>query len=130
MLVAIKQRGGNIKAFATNNTTGFTLLNLALNVAKEGSEIQTDEYSAYKRFNEYYTHKSVKHAVEYVSSEGIHCNSVEGFWSLLKRGIKGQFHFITKKYLQNYIDEFEFRINNIKREDLGMSEVVGRMLGC
>ncbi len=63
-VVAIKKKGGDIKAFATSNTTGFTLVNLALSVAKVGSEFHTDEYSAYKRFNEFYNHKSVKHAIE------------------------------------------------------------------
>jgi transposase-like protein len=128
-VVGIKQRGGVIKAFATHNTTTTTLLNIALNIAKQGSEIQTDEYNAYTKFSEYYKHKKVKHALEYVTADGIHCNGVESFWALLKRGIKGQFHHLSKKYLQNYIDEFEFRYNMKNKQDLGMSEVVGRMLG-
>ena len=127
-VVGIKQKGGVIKAFATHNTTTTTLLNLALRVAKRGSEIHTDEYNAYTKFSEFYKHKKVKHAVEYVTADGIHCNGVESFWALLKRGIKGQFHHLSKKYLQNYIDEFEFRYNHKTQKDLGMSEVVGRML--
>ena len=82
-----------------------------MNVAKEGSEIHTDEYSAYNLFSMFFNHKTCNHSKEYVSSNGIHCNSIEGFWSLLKRGIKGNFHWVSKKYLQNYITEFEYRYN-------------------
>jgi transposase-like protein len=128
-VVAIKQRGGDIKAFATHNTTHVTLINLALKVAKQGSEIQTDEYSAYSRFKEYYTHKTVNHSKEYVSRDGTHCNGVEGFWALLKRGIRGQFHWISKKYLQNYINEFEFRYNKrVLTGEVVFGEVLTRML--
>ncbi len=56
-----------------------------------------------------------------------HCNAVESFWSLLKRGIKGNYHFVSKKYLQNYINEFEFRYNNIENEG-AFGDMLERML--
>lgn len=128
-VVAIKQKGGDIKAFVAHNTTYMTLINLALNVAKKGSEIHTDEYSSYNKFKEHYTHKTVNHSKEYVSADGIHCNGVEGFWALLKRGIKGQFHWLSKKYLQSYINEFEFRYNKrMFKGDMVFVDVLNRML--
>jgi transposase-like protein len=122
-VVAIKQKGGNIKAFATENTTHVTLINLALNVFEKGSEVHTDEYSSYKKFKNYFNHKSVSHEKEYVNADGVHCNGVESFWALLKRGLKGQFHWLSKKHLQAYVTEFEYRYNN--REN---NEVFGDML--
>jgi transposase len=65
--------------------------------------------------------------LEYVSADGIHTNSVEGFWSLLKRGIKGNFHFLTKKYLENYVTKFEYLYNN-RENELVFSDVLGRIL--
>ena len=127
-VVGIKQKGGKIKAFVAHNTTHTTLINLALSIAKRGSEIHTDEYTSYKKFKNYFNHKTVNHSKEYVTSEGIHCNGVEGFWALLKRGIKGQFHWLSKKHLQSYIDEFEFRYNERDNKDV-MGMVIGRMLG-
>jgi hypothetical protein len=54
---------------------------------------------------------------------------VESFWALLKRGIKGQFHHISKKYLQRYINEFEYRFNNrFVDEGVVFNNVVERLL--
>ena len=66
----------------------------------------------YKHIRKFWTHKTVNHSLEYVTKDGIHTNSVEGFWALLKRGIKGNFHWLSKKYLESYVTEFEFRYNN------------------
>lgn len=47
-----------------------------------------------------------------------HTNSIESFWAIFKRGIKGQFHFVSPKYLSNYLDEFSFRFNNKDESDI------------
>jgi len=80
-------------------------------------------------FRLYYKHKTVNHSLEYVSGAGVHCNSIEGFWSLLKRGIKGQFHWISKKYLNKYITEFEYRYNmrNLATE-AAIGDVIKKLL--
>lgn len=126
-VIAFKQKDGDIKAFVANDTTSATLSEIIINNIEAGSELHTDEYNAYKFTRKFWKHKSVNHSVEYVSAEGIHTNSVEGFWSLLKRGIKGNFHFVTKKYLENYVTEFEFRYNNRENEFV-FSDVLNRML--
>lgn len=53
-------------------------------------------------------------------SGNIHTNTIESFWAILKRGIIGQFHKVSKQYLQNYLDEFEYRYNrrNIDTKDV------------
>ena len=88
-VVGIKQKNGDIKAFATNDTKYHTLAEIAMNTTEHGSEFHTDQYSSYRNFKLYYKHKTVNHSLEYVSADGINTNSIEGFWSLLKRGIKG-----------------------------------------
>ena len=90
-VVAIKEKDGNLKAFVTVDTKYSTLCEIAMNTAELGSEFHTDEYNAYKFTRKFWKHKSVNHSLEYVSADGIHTNSVEGFWSLLKRGIKATF---------------------------------------
>jgi hypothetical protein len=62
-----------------------------------GSMFHTDMNFAYNAFKPYFKRESVKHAVEFVSKDGIHCNAVEGFWSLFKRGIKGNYHHVSQK---------------------------------
>lgn len=82
---------------------------------KQGSTIITDTYQAYKGLKKRYKHKSVKHSAgEYVRTEAqtafkIHTNTIEGFWSIVKRTINGTHHWISKKHINNYLNEMSFR---------------------
>jgi transposase-like protein len=81
--------------------------------------LATDEYKSYNTMSEYgYRHEMVRHAGgEYV--RGIcHTNTIEGFWSLLKRGVMGTYHNVSRKYLPLYLNEFVFRYNNRKNTDM------------
>lgn len=74
------------------------------------SLISTDDHKGYRYHH--FPHGMVHHgAGEYVHG-AIHTNTIEGFWSLVKRGIIGTFHKVSKKYLPLYVNEFEFRYNN------------------
>jgi transposase-like protein len=128
-VIAFKEKNGDLKAFVATDTTSATLSEIIINNIETGSEIHTDEYNAYKFTRKFWKHKSVNHSLEYITKDGIHTNSVEGFWSLLKRGIKGNFHFVTKKYLENYVTEFEYRYNN-RENELVFSDILNRMLVC
>jgi hypothetical protein len=79
-----------------------------------GSYLYTDELAAYKSLSEIFKHKSVNHSAgEYVKDRA-HTNTIEGFWSLLKRQIIGIHHSISAKHLQRYSDESAFRYNQRK----------------
>lgn len=80
------------------------------------SVIYTDEGGAYTglNWNGYY-HSRVNHSQEVYVAGDVHVNSVEGFWSLVRRGIGGVYHSVSTKHLQSYLDEYTFRYNN--RED-------------
>ncbi len=128
-VVGIKQKNGLLKAFVTRDTKYSTLGKIAMETAEVGSEFHTDEYSSYKMFKAFFTHKMVNHSIEYVNRDGVHCNSVEGFWGIFKRGLKGQFHHVSTKYLQRYINEFVYRYNNrFIDENMVFNGVVERML--
>jgi transposase-like protein len=77
------------------------------------STVFTDEFTSYEGLGvRGYTHKRVRHQQNvYVIGE-VHTNTVEGFWSLLKRGISGVYHGVSTKHLQAYVDEYVFRYNN------------------
>jgi hypothetical protein len=60
--------------------------------------------------------------------ENIHTNTIENFWSLLKRGIMGSFHKVSIKYLPRYLSEFEYRFNNRETQNL-FAQTLGNMLG-
>ncbi len=58
-----------------------------------------------------YVHKRVQHAQNIYVMGDAHTNSIEGFWSLVKRGIGGVYHSVSRKYLHFYLDEYSFRYN-------------------
>ncbi len=63
-----------------------------------------------------YSHLRIEHNVEEYVRGKTHVNNIEGFWSLLKRGIGGVYHSVSEKYLQSYINEYGFRYNHRKDE--------------
>ena len=89
------------------------------NIDTKTSTLITDEYKGYIGIEKIMPHKTVDHTVWYVNGS-IHTNTVESFWALLKRGIVGQYHKVSLRYLARYIDEFAYRWNHRKDEDLFM----------
>ena len=77
----------------------------------------TDQFKSYINFHKFVDHGSVNHSKQYVDGI-IHTNTVENFWSLLKRGIVGQYHKVSVKHLPMYINEFTYRYNNRKNENI------------
>ena len=76
----------------------------------KAAELMTDEYTGYSGMSRVMPHSVIKHSDWYVDGD-IHTNSIEGFWALLKRGMFGQFHSVSRKHLQRYVDEFCYRYN-------------------
>lgn len=74
------------------------------------AQIYSDSYGAYNGLDKQgFNHESVNHLQNEWVRNGIHTNTIEGFWSQLKRSINGTYHSVSPKYLQNYADEFAFR---------------------
>ena len=93
-----KMKGKHMRAFVKDR------------VDTKVAELMTDEYSAYNRMGQLLPHFVIKHAVWYVEGD-IHTNMIERFWALLKRGMFGQFHSVSRRHLQRYVDEFCYRYN-------------------
>ena len=97
---------------------------------QEGSHICTDSYSGYDVLNWNSKHDIVKHCVgEYVKIDSktafkIHTNSIEEFWSLLRRGINGTHHWVSKKHIQRYLNDFSFRYSNRELETVQIFESI------
>lgn len=117
-VAGLVERGGKVIAKKVNDVSGKTLKSFVKQNVKKGSKIMTDEWKSYNGLSLLYGHEIVKHSMgEYVNG-AIHTNTLEGFWSLLKRGVIGQYHYVTPKYLNLYIDEFCFRYNNRSNDNL------------
>lgn len=77
----------------------------------KGSKIYTDESKVYSRLKKNYTHNTVKHALSIYVAGDVHTNTIENFWSVLKRGLYGVYHQVSEKHLERYLDEFAARFN-------------------
>ncbi len=112
-VVGAAQRKGQIKAVAVQDTKARTLIPMIQENIKEGSTVYTDENWAYNRLRKTgYDHSSINHSAKVYVSGDVHTNTIEGFWSLIKRGISGVYHQVSPKYLQRYVNEYVFRYNH------------------
>lgn len=104
------QRDGEVIAQVVGDTQRSTVTPLIRRNVKIGSRLMTDEYMAYDLVKkEGYKHLRVNHgAGQYVKGMA-HTNTIEGFWSQLKRSVNGTYHNVSPKYLQAYVNEFSYR---------------------
>ena len=117
-----------VRAYKVSSNEKENLLPKVYLNCKDKSNIFTDSYNGYDDLKKYYNHEFVKHcAGEYnrdkKDNQGrtaykINTNSIEGFWSQLKRGINGIYHWASKKHIQRYINEFCYRYNNRLMNDI------------
>jgi len=115
---AVRRKGG-VVARVVENVKGATLRNFVREtVSNKVSLLCTDQWVGYHGLDKEYPHAVIDHSLgEYVVG-AIHTNTIEGFWSLVKRGIVGTFHKVTPKYLPLYVAEFQFRYNNRENPDI------------
>lgn len=113
-------RQGNVKALAVKDTKVETLMPIIKQYVYEHSEVFTDELSSYSKLAEHgYIHSVVHHHQEEYAVGDNYTNTIEGFWAQFRRMVYGIYHFISKKYLQRYIDEAVYRWNT-KEADAGV----------
>jgi transposase-like protein len=112
-------RKGNIICKVIENTSHHTIDRFVRKMVSDKVElIATDSAASYDWLHISYQHETVDHkAGEYVRG-AIHTNSIESFWALLKRGVIGTYHHVSRKYLPLYLAEFQFRHNHRDNPDM------------
>lgn len=125
VVIGAVKRKGNVIARVIDNVKRETLEAFVREtVANRVSLVCTDDFSGYRRIKRRYPHGVVNHSKgrHVVVDDGvvgaIHTQTIEGFWSLIKRGIMGSFHKVSRKYLPLYVAEFQFRYNNRSNPDM------------
>ncbi len=119
-VVGMIERGGKVRAkvMKKEGLSAKKLTSLVRrNVDISNATLITDEYKGYLGIKHIMPHKTIDHSYWYVNGD-VHTNNIESFWAILKRGIVGQYHKVSLRYLPKYIDEFTFRFNNRKHDDL------------
>lgn len=111
VLGLIERKGKVILKFvpkeSQNNMVDFVTKHLPA-----GSTIHTDEHKGYRGLKKIYTHETVNHSLKVYVLGKVHTNTIENFWSVLKRGLYGIYHQVSEKHLESYLNEFAARFNS------------------
>ncbi len=119
VVMGMVERGGNVVANVVPDVKARTLLPEIQATVSKDATVYTDDLMSYTSVARMgYAHKVVAHSQgQYVMAKDIHTNSVEGFWSQLKRSIDGTYHHVSPEYLQGYVNEYAFRYSHRKDEE-------------
>jgi len=136
-VLALVERGGKVRSFHVANVRAETLRKVIAQHVSRESHLMSDESRAYTYVgHNFASHDTVTHsAKEYVRGD-VHTNTVEGYFSILKRGLYGIYQHVSEEHLKRYLAEFDFRYNNriklgvddVTRADRALDGVKGRRL--
>jgi transposase-like protein len=120
-VLALVERGGEVRSFHVERADMLTIMPIVTaNISKEAA-IATDEGPHYNQFGKHFAqHETVNHSREEWVRGAVHTNTVEGYFSLFKRGMRGVYQHCSEKHLHRYLAEFDFRYNN--RSALGVED--------
>lgn len=123
-VVSLVERDGNARSFHVARVTSTGVRDILVRNVDRNSAFVTDEANYYLRVGkEYKRHWSVNHSAgEWAVGKFVHTNTIEGFFSIFKRGMKGIYQRCSEKHLQRYLTEFDFRYNGRKISDSERAE--------
>jgi transposase len=113
-VVGLVQRKGSVRAFVTADVKQETLHGLIREHVLPSNLVFTDDFLVYDglgKYRENYYHRRIRHSEKVYVAGDVHTQTIEGFWSLVKNGIKGVYHSVGRHYLQTYLNEYSFRYN-------------------
>jgi transposase-like protein len=120
-IVALVERGGEVRAKHMNHVTGKNMRDFVVRNASRKSRLHTDESRLYDTLGaEFATHETVNHSAGEYARGDVTTNTVEGYFGVFKRGMVGVYQHCGEQHLQRYLDEFSFRWNN--RSRLGIED--------
>jgi transposase-like protein len=118
-IMALVERNGNVKTKVVADITSKTLHGAITDIVHDSSTIMTDELSSYQGIGDLFDggHEAVNHGAGEYSRGNVFTNTAESFFALLKRGVYGTWHKVSKNHLHRYASEFEFRWDRRKHSD-------------
>ena len=126
----IVQRKGRVMAVTVPNVKKSTLLPHVMRTVIPAKTVYTDDFKSYKGLDRAgFDHKTINHSEGVYVSGNVHTNTIEGFWSLTKRGIGGVFHSVSAKHLQGYLNEYAWRYNHRDDERSQFQTLLLRAVG-
>ena len=129
IVIGAKQRNGNVIVKHIDDTSAYNLQGFIEKNVEKKSNVFTDEFKSYKGLTGF-VHEFVNHSGKQYVNGNVHTNSIESFWSLLKRGYYGVYHYMSPKHLKRYIHEFAYRHNTSKVETMDfIGDTITKMVG-
>ena len=126
-VLGMVERRGKVVAVTVPNVARATVMPHIVNRVMPASMVYTDEYKVYNRLTqEGYAHRRIRHREKVYVSGDVHTNTIEGFWSLVKRGIDGVYHSVSAKHLQGYLNEYAWRYNQRHTPETRFEALLGR----
>lgn len=118
-VVALVERGGRVRAHVVADVSGKTLKRAIRENVRRTARLYTDELSSYRGIGREFAggHHTVRHSTREYARGDVHVNTAESFFALLKRGLIGTFHAVSRRHLHRYVNEFAFRWNHRKADD-------------
>ena len=111
VVLGMVERDGDVVTRVVADRTAESVTPEIIDNVTPGARVASDEAQAFRDLSKWYRHATVNHSIkEYVRGE-VHTNTIEAFWSQVKRGINGTYIHVSKKYLPFYLREFEYRHN-------------------
>lgn len=112
-VLGMVERGGRVRAVVVKDTKAFSMYPHIGKTIAIGSQVFTDEHQTYMNMPKArFDHDSVNHRSGVFVSGNVHTQTIENFWSLIKRGISGVYHNVSAKHLQGYLNEYVWRYNH------------------
>lgn len=133
-IFSLVERGGKVRSFHVPNVTSKTLKPIMQEQIAADTHIMTDDMGAYRiSCDDFLSHNVVNHSAKEYVRGSIHTNTIEGYFSILKRGLIGTYHHVGANHLKRYIGEFDFRYNNRRvadgeRADNALKGIKGKRL--
>jgi transposase-like protein len=129
---AVVERGGEVRGKVIGNLGYGAVQDIIRENVEPGSTVHTDALQSYRSLTDDYKHEWVDHHVQYVVGQ-VHTNTIENFWSLLKRGLYGTYVRVSPEHLSRYLDERIYAFNTREQDDLPrfagvVQQVSGRRL--
>ena len=112
-VLGMVEPGGRVSAYVVPDKSALALYPVIRKQIEVGSEVFTDEHPAYIALDKSgFVHNSIRHNEGVYVSGNVHTQTIENFWSLVKRGISGVYHAVSAKHLQGYLNEYVWRYNH------------------
>lgn len=128
-VIALVERGGNMRSRVVKNTSGNILRRTMRETIDKGARIMTDDHRGYWGTKAYFRgHSRVRHSKGEYARGDVNVNSAESFFALFKRGLHGTYHHVSKHHLDKYCNEFAFRWNNRNVSDVERTAAAARMI--